>query len=185
MILSAYYNKQNECLTITKSNKEVTNFIKNENVVTIYNENEVIGINVFTNMYSSGLVDLNNIDSNILDVFGEYEYPFVYGEILTCDSHPKSSKLKICSVSLGNDKVTQIVCGASNCKAGMIAVVALEGAIMLNSTEIKPSKLINVASNGMLCSMKELGLVQETEGIKLYNLGEKEVGSPFLVSDNI
>ena len=183
MILSAYYNQTNKVLTITKKIKEITKVKKKENLTLLYNQDELIGINVFEEKkINPGLVDLKEIDNDILELFGkeEKEMPFVIGEIKTCKAHPKSTKLKICNVNIGN-KEEQIVCGASNCEANKLAVVAKVGAIMPNAMAIVPSKVIDIESNGMLCSLKELGIEKEgAKGIHLYEIGEKTPGENFI-----
>lgn len=79
------------------------------------------------------------------------------GHINECVMHPDSDHLHICQVDLG-DKVEQIVCGAPNCKAGINVVVAKDGAVLPGNFKIKKSKVRGVESNGMCCSLQELGI---------------------------
>ena len=79
------------------------------------------------------------------------------GHINECIMHPDSDHLHICQVDLG-DKVEQIVCGAPNCTAGINVVVAKDGAVLPGNFKIKKSKVRGVESNGMCCSLQELGI---------------------------
>ena len=80
----------------------------------------------------------------------------VVGQVLECEKHPESDKLSVCMVDIGS-AVEQIVCGASNVAKGQTVVVATVGAELLDLT-IKPTKIRNVESNGMICSYSELGV---------------------------
>ncbi len=89
----------------------------------------------------------------------------VVGEILSVKAHPDGKKLSICQVNVGNkEKPIKIVCGANNVHAGMRVPTALIGA-SLGEIRIKKAKLRGVLSFGMLCSAKELGLMESSEGI--------------------
>lgn len=80
----------------------------------------------------------------------------VIGKVLSCEDHPDSDHLHVCQVDLG-EKVEQIVCGAPNVAAGKKVVVARVGA-KLPDGEIKEGVIRGVPSNGMLCSLLELGV---------------------------
>jgi len=82
----------------------------------------------------------------------------VIGEILTCENHPDSDHLHVLNVNLGEKYgVNQIVCGAPNARKGLKVIVARPGA-KLPQIEIKPSVIRGVESNGMCCSLVELGV---------------------------
>ncbi len=103
----------------------------------------------------------------------------VVGEVLTCVDHPDSDHLHVCEVNLG-DKVSTIVCGAPNVAAKQKVIVALPGAKLPGGT-IKSSKVRGVLSDGMICSLSELGiedrLVDEKYKNGIYVLPEDtEVG---------
>lgn len=87
----------------------------------------------------------------------------VVGEIVSIKKHPDADRLQVCDVNIG-DKTLQIVCGASNARQGIKVACALVGA-KLPSIDIKEAKVRGVESFGMLCSLKELGLAEEAEGI--------------------
>ena len=81
----------------------------------------------------------------------------VIGQIKTCEEHPDSDHLHVCMVDVG-DKTLQIVCGAPNARAGIKVIVALVGANLPNDVTIKKGTIRGVESNGMMCSIAELGL---------------------------
>ncbi len=87
----------------------------------------------------------------------------VVGEIVSIKKHPDADRLQVCDVNI-SDKTLQIVCGASNARQGIKVACALVGA-KLPAIDIKEAKVRGVESFGMLCSLKELGLAEEVEGI--------------------
>lgn len=80
----------------------------------------------------------------------------VVGRIEKIEKHPDADKLVICSVNVG-EEVLQIVTGAPNVFEGAIVPVALHGSTVAGGQKIKKGKLRGVESNGMLCSLEELG----------------------------
>ncbi len=88
----------------------------------------------------------------------------VVGEVLSVERHPDADKLTVCQVAGGRVTV-QVVCGASNVRAGMKSPLALEGAMLAGGDVIRKARLRGVESEGMLCSGRELGLSEEHEGI--------------------
>lgn len=102
----------------------------------------------------------------------------VVGHILEKGKHPNADKLSLCRVSTGEGIVHQIVCGAQNHKTNDRVIVALPGAVLPGNFAIKKSAIRGVESLGMLCSLKELGLAKESEGIAI--LPENApVGKPY------
>ncbi|MFI3281009.1 MAG: phenylalanine--tRNA ligase subunit beta [Rikenellaceae bacterium] len=94
----------------------------------------------------------------------------VIGEVLTCEPHPDSDHLNITTVNVGTEAPLQIVCGASNCRAGLKVVCATVGSVLypIDSEEefkIKRSKIRGVESLGMLCAEDEIGLGHSHAGI--------------------
>ena len=81
----------------------------------------------------------------------------VVGEVETCEPHPDSDHLHVCSVNVGEEEPLQIVCGAPNVAAGQKVIVALNGARIANNQKIKRGKIRGVESNGMLCALQEIG----------------------------
>lgn len=80
----------------------------------------------------------------------------VIGKVLECTMHPDSDHLHVCRVDVGSE-ILQIVCGAPNVREGLKVIVALPGAVLPLGT-IKKGNIRGVESNGMLCSIAELGL---------------------------
>ncbi|MBM9614900.1 phenylalanine--tRNA ligase subunit beta [Desulfobulbus rhabdoformis] len=78
--------------------------------------------------------------------------------------HPDADKLSVCTVDNGEETV-QIVCGAPNVHAGMVTALAKPGVKLPDGTKIKKSKMRGVASHGMLCSSRELGIDGDHSGI--------------------
>ena len=78
------------------------------------------------------------------------------GEVVKCKDHPDSDHLHVCKVNIGKE-VLDIVCGAPNVRKGLKVIVALPGA-KLPGGEIKKGVIRGQESNGMLCSMLELGI---------------------------
>ncbi len=84
----------------------------------------------------------------------------VTGRIESIIKHPDADKLVVCKVNSGN-RVLNIVTGADNIKEGDIVPVALDGAILAGNLKIKSGQLRGVQSEGMLCSIQELGFSAE------------------------
>lgn len=101
----------------------------------------------------------------------------VIGYVKSCERHPDADKLNVCQVSIGNE-VRQIVCGASNVRAGIYIALATVGAELPGGLTIKEAKLRGVESHGMICSAKEIGLPPMGEGIMIFDpsIGELEAG---------
>ena len=105
----------------------------------------------------------------------------VVGHVLTCEAHPNSDHMHICTVDLGTGEPVQIVCGAPNVAAGQKVIVATLGTV-LNGPEgesftIKRSKLRGVESLGMICAEDEIGIGQSHDGIMILP-AETPVGMP-------
>lgn len=83
----------------------------------------------------------------------------VIGKILSIEKHPDADKLLICQVDVGSETL-QIVTGAHNLTVGDLVPVALDGATLPGGVKIESGKLRGVDSNGMLCSISELGLTK-------------------------
>jgi phenylalanyl-tRNA synthetase beta chain len=92
----------------------------------------------------------------------------VVGFVLSREPHPNADSLSVCRVDVGAGEAgaLQIVCGAANVRAGQHVAVALVGSTLpaVNLT-IKPAQLRGVASEGMICSLQELGLAESSQGI--------------------
>lgn len=92
----------------------------------------------------------------------------VVGKILECHRHPNADKLSVCQVDIGGETPSQIVCGASNVKKDIFVPVATLGSYLPKvDLKLKPTKLRGIDSKGMICSLAELGLAKDSEGIKI------------------
>ncbi|WP_058835240.1 phenylalanine--tRNA ligase subunit beta [Luteimonas abyssi] len=97
-------------------------------------------------------------------VLGEGLDGIVVARIVACEKHPEADRLQVCRVDAGQGEPLQIVCGAPNARVGLVAPLATVGA-RVGELTIKAAKLRGVASNGMLCSAKELGLDTDASGL--------------------
>ncbi|HQS36782.1 MAG: phenylalanine--tRNA ligase subunit beta [Methylotenera sp. 24-45-7] len=88
----------------------------------------------------------------------------VVAKILSAEKHPDADRLQVCKVDVGLAEPLQIVCGAANARAGLLAPCAMVGA-ELPGFSIKQAKVRGVESFGMMCSSKELGLTADATGL--------------------
>ena len=106
----------------------------------------------------------------------------VVGHVDSREQHPNADKLSVCTVNIGAAEPLQIVCGASNVRAGIHVAVATVGAYLpAVDLTIKPAELRGVASSGMICSLSELGLADSSSGIVILDEALESVpalGSP-------
>lgn len=82
----------------------------------------------------------------------------VVGHVLECERHPNADKLSKCLVDIGGEEPVQIICGAPNVAKGQKVIVAKVGAVLPGNFKIKRAKLRGEESNGMICSLQELGV---------------------------
>ncbi|PSB33618.1 phenylalanine--tRNA ligase subunit beta [Stenomitos frigidus] len=115
----------------------------------------------------------------------------VVGKVVDRQPHPNADRLSVCQVDIGAADLSTIVCGAANVKAGLFVPVATLGTFLpkvSDGLKIKPAKLRGVASEGMICSLAELGLVKEADGIHSFEADGLVVGSdvrPLLGLDDV
>lgn len=118
----------------------------------------------FVSEYVDIDVDIHTLAEDMTSIGNEYDScdklipasKLVIGEVLECVDHPDSDHLHVCKVDVG-EEVLQIVCGAPNVRKGLKVIVALDGAVLPGGT-IKKGTIRGQESNGMLCSIAELGL---------------------------
>ncbi|WP_210136476.1 YtpR family tRNA-binding protein [Staphylococcus sp. GDK8D68P] len=149
------------------------NYVTQGDVVEIQNDGEVVGYNIFNASNKATLTGNGHIKltETLVQAFqkaieaagftykldADFTPKFVVGYVEIKDKHPDADKLSVLSVDVATEKL-QIVCGAPNVEAGQKVVVAKVGAVMPSGMVIKDAELRGVASSGMICSMKELGL---------------------------
>ena len=97
----------------------------------------------------------------------------VVAEVRSVEPHPDADKLRVCQVDAGEGRLRQIVCGAPNVAAGLKVPCALPGAELPGEFRIAPVKMRGVASEGMLCSARELGLSDEHSGLLVLDAGSR------------
>ena len=104
----------------------------------------------------------------------------VVAEVLTCEPHPNSDHMHVCSVNIGAEEPVQIVCGAANVAQGQKVIVATLGTKLYDGDEcftIKRSKLRGIESLGMICAEDEIGIGTSHDGIIVLPQ-EAKVGTP-------
>ncbi|PSN12561.1 phenylalanine--tRNA ligase subunit beta, partial [filamentous cyanobacterium CCP5] len=113
----------------------------------------------------------------------------VVGRVESCEPHPDAEKLSVCQVDIGAEAPSTIVCGAANVKAGIHVPVARVGTYLPKvDLTIKPRKLRGVPSEGMICSLAEVGLEKDSAGIHILTNDALTVGvdaRPLLGLDDI
>lgn len=191
--MNIFYNSKSLNNTLVVSLKQQDDYETvnlSDDLVVFKSNNETIGFNLFNaNKYIKGLVDgylyptneivqkINEVTKLNLMVLNDFK-GFLVGQIKLVEPIP-NTHLNICQVDIGSNDLVQIVCGAKNARVNLKVVAAVPNLMMPNGDEIKPSKLMNVASFGMLCSQKELNIHGfNTEGIIELN-DQYEVGSIF------
>ena len=125
-------------------------------------------------------VDVKTLAEDMTKVGNEYDSAgkllkatkLVTGEVKECEMHPESDHLHVCKVDIGSE-ILNIICGAPNVRKGLKVIVALDGAELPDKI-IKRNIIRGIESNGMLCSMAELGLehkfLEEADKIGIHEL---------------
>ena len=132
---------------------------------------------IITRSWLSNFIDLSGISTDEIcdklnsigleiDNVKSFKVPkkVLVGKIISAEKHPNADKLQVCKLDLGTTERT-IVCGAKNARKDIYVAVAVLGTILPNGLEIKPVKLRDVESDGMICSSEELGLPKLNDGI--------------------
>lgn len=113
----------------------------------------------------------------------------VVGRVVDRQPHPNADKLSVCQVDIGAENPSTIVCGAANVRADIFVAVATVGTYLpIVDLKIRPRKLRDVPSEGMICSLAELGLAKESEGIHIFPQDQLELGQdvrPLLGLDDV
>lgn len=113
----------------------------------------------------------------------------VIGKITERQPHPNADKLSVCQVDIGAETPLNIVCGAPNARADIYVAVATTGTYLPQiDLKIKSAKLRGVKSEGMICSLAEVGLAKESAGIHIFEDDKLQLGAdarPFLGLDDV
>ena len=126
--------------------------------------NDLIDISDLKTEEITGLLTFSGIEVENVEISGVSSELIIVARISTSDPHPDADRLSVCQVDDGSGTPRQIVCGAKNYTPGDCVPLALPGATV-GAFEIKEGRLRGVASLGMLCSARELGLGNENEGL--------------------
>ncbi|WP_042223282.1 phenylalanine--tRNA ligase subunit beta [Oceanobacillus manasiensis] len=105
-------------------------------------------------------VTKSGIEVESVEYIAEKSENVVVGYVQSCEQHPNADKLNLCQVDTGEDTL-QIICGAPNIAQGQKVAVAKPGAVLPGNFKIKKVKLRGVESNGMICSLQELGIEEK------------------------
>ncbi len=122
--------------------------------------NDYAKIPVGAEEYQNKMIMIGDGVEGYEDLGAEVDH-VVVGRVLTCVDHPNSDHLHCTTVDVGGPEPLHIVCGAPNCRAGMLTAVALNGAHLPGGVKIKKGKMRGEVSEGMLCSSEELGVPVE------------------------
>lgn len=143
----------------------------------------------FLSEYVDIPVSMQELANDMTNIGNEYDSceklipvtNLVIGEVIECNDHPDSDHLHVTKVNIGSE-ILDIVCGAPNCRKGIKVIVAKVGA-QLPGGEIKKGSIRGCESNGMLCSMAELGLDSKFLKEEDYK-GIAELGSDAIVGED-
>ncbi|HZG40359.1 MAG TPA: phenylalanine--tRNA ligase subunit beta [Nodosilinea sp.] len=113
----------------------------------------------------------------------------VVGRVVERSPHPDADKLSVCVVDIGQPERSTIVCGAANVRADIyVPVATVDTYLPVVDLTIKPRQLRGVPSAGMICSLAELGLAKDSEGIHIFAAEALELGQdvrPLLGLDDV
>lgn len=116
------------------------------------------------------------------------EFPnMIVAEVVKYSKHPNADRLRIVDLNIGSSVISPIVCGASNFEIGDFVILALPGAeIPHNQHDLEGKPFIltkavirGIESQGMICSGKELGLSDDSNGIMILNNSKQYLGQTF------
>ena len=110
------------------------------------------------------------LEVDAMEKLGEGLDSVIVARLASVEPHPEADRLTLCQVETGSETV-QVVCGATNHKAGDLVALAQVGSVLPGDFKIKKSKIRGVESQGMLCSEKELHLAEESAGIMILPAG--------------
>jgi len=121
--------------------------------------NDYVDIDITPEEYAAGMT-MSGSKVEGIEKTGDEIQNVVVGKILSVEKHPNADSLQVCQVDFGSEQV-QIITGAKNIKVGDYVPVARHGSKLPGGITIKKSKLRGLESNGMMCSINELGLTKD------------------------
>lgn len=122
--------------------------------------NEYLNLSNISAKELADKMSVTGIEVEGVEIPAEGLKKIVVGEVKKCVAHPNSDHLSICQVDIGEEELSQIVCGAPNIKSGIKVIVALPGSRITGNQKIKKGKMRGEVSNGMICSLQELGFAE-------------------------
>lgn len=191
-MVSIFYNKNGllDSLIICIKNLTPTEVSNNKEYAILKNEKEIIGINIFNfSKYTKLQEGMINPDKKIIELIKEItkidltnnvEKNFVVGEIVDINKI-ENSNANLCKVKVNETHLLNIVCGASNVKKNCKVVVANIDTFMPDGTFINKGKVYGFESYGMICSKKELNIIDLENQKGIYILPpETKCGTNFI-----
>ena len=174
--MNLFYQKNSlkDTLIVSLYNEISTHTVNNSDYVLIYNNDKLIGINIFNlsnhiNLSNGFIFPTDELIKLILKLTNINLNEYIKDNILICEVIEceiiENTHLHKCIVNIGNDKTLQIVCGASNVRSGMITVCAIDNTVLPSGKYINNGELMKIKSYGMLCSYKELNIKMDSKGI--------------------
>lgn len=151
---------------------------------------EYVSLDGFTADVLAEKITRSGIEVETVEVLNEGISGVVVGHVLEREKHPEADKLNKCLVDIGEGEPVQIICGAENVEKGQKVAVAKTGAVLPGNFKIKRAKLRGEESNGMICSLQELGIEgklvpkEYAEGIFVFP-SDAPVGEDALVQLNL
>ncbi|SEH56547.1 phenylalanyl-tRNA synthetase beta subunit [Halobacillus karajensis] len=118
---------------------------------------EYVDVSEYTPEELAEIITKTGIEVESVEPVAEEIKGVVVGYVRSCEQHPNADKLNLCQVEVGKETL-QIVCGAHNVAQGQKVAVATPGAVLPGNFKIKKTKLRGEESNGMICSLQELGI---------------------------
>ncbi|GLH64694.1 phenylalanine--tRNA ligase subunit beta [Parageobacillus sp. G301] len=119
---------------------------------------EYVDLTGITAKELADLITKSGIEVESVEVLNKGAKGVVVGHVLEREQHPNADKLSKCLVDIGEGEPVQIICGAPNVAKGQKVAVAKVGAVLPGNLKIKRAKLRGEESNGMICSLQELGV---------------------------
>ena len=123
--------------------------------------NEFVDLHDITDKQFNDEMTLSGSKVETIEHLDESLKNVVAGKILSMEKHPDSDHMWVCQLDVGKEEPVQIVTGAWNIHVGDLVPAALHKSVLPGGVKIEKGKLRGVPSNGMLCSLKELGLTAE------------------------
>jgi phenylalanyl-tRNA synthetase beta chain len=119
---------------------------------------------------------MTGLEVDYMEEIGSGLDSVIVARLNSVDPHPQADRLTVCQVDTGSE-VVPVVCGATNHKSGDLVALAQVSSVLPGDFKIKKSKIRGMESRGMLCSEKELGLAEHSDGIMILPAG-LELGTP-------